>query len=53
MKEKPSELVIKVLEIKGHCPVYRLGSKFRMVEGFKLLTDEPLCMPSLVSLFPY
>jgi len=53
MKEKPSELVIKVLEIKGHCPVYRVGSTFRIVEGFKLLTDEPLCMHSLASLLAY
>ena len=53
MKGKSLDLLVKVLEIKGRCPVYRVGSTFRITEGFKLLTDEPLCMHSLASLLPY
>ena len=50
---KPKNLLIKVIQIKGHCPIYRVGTTFRIVQGFKLLTDEPLCMHSLASLMPY
>ena len=50
---KPKNLLIKVIQIKGHCPIYRVGTTFRIVQGFKLLTDGPLCMHSLASLVPY
>jgi len=50
---KPKNLLIKVIQIKGHCPIYRVGTTFRIVQGFKLLTDESLCMHSLALLMPY
>lgn len=46
-------LEIKVAEIKGRCPVYCPGDSFRIVEGFRLIADKPLCMHSLASIMPY
>lgn len=50
---KSRELVVKIVEIKGRCPVYRVGDSFRIVDGFRLLTERVLCMHSLASLMPY
>lgn len=49
----PKSLVIQVVNIKGHCPVYRKGGTFRIEEGYKLQADKLLCMHSLQSLAPY
>ena len=48
-----SNLTIKVVEIKGSCPVYKIGDMFNIVDGFKLIAEKPLCMHSLSSLMPY
>lgn len=47
------DLIIKVKEIKGHCPVYKVGDKFKLEDGYRLVTKIPLCMHSLASLLPY
>ncbi len=47
------DLVIRVFEIKGHCAVYKVGDVFRLKEGYRLITDIPLCMHSLSSVIPY
>lgn len=47
------DLVIEVVEIKGRCPVYSLGFKFWIKEGFKLYTESPLCMHSVSAIIPY
>lgn len=46
-------LMIEVVDVKGHCPVYRKGDTFRIEEGYKLKADKLLCMHSLQSLAPY
>ena len=46
-------LVIQVMQIKGNCPVYKIGDAFRLIDGFKLVTEKLLCMHSLSSLMPY
>jgi len=43
----PKDLLIEVVEIKGHCPVYSVGDSFRIRDGFKLVAEKPLCMHSL------
>ncbi len=48
-----ADLQIKVIEIKGVCPVYQVGDSFRILKGFKLLVEGPVCMHSLASLMPY
>ncbi|KPK83892.1 MAG: hypothetical protein AMS27_11540 [Bacteroides sp. SM23_62_1] len=46
-------LVIKVKEIKGHCPVYELNDNFKLLDGYRLVSDIPVCMHSLAALMPY
>lgn len=46
-------LRIKVVKIRGACPVYRLGDSFSVREGFRLITDKPLCLHSLAAIMPY
>ncbi len=46
-------LLIQVVDIKGHCPVFRKGATFRLVDGYKVVAEMPLCMHALQSLAPY
>ena len=46
-------LLVKVVEIKGHCPVYTVGDSFRLEDGYRLVTDIPLCMHALAALIPF
>ena len=47
------DLIIRVKEIRGRCPVYQVGDQFKLEEGYRLLTKIPLCMHSLASLLPH
>ena len=47
------DLIITVKEIKGTCPVYHVGDTFLLKDGFRLVTDIPLCMHSLASIIPH
>ena len=47
------ELIIKVVEIKGKCPVYKVGDEIYLEEGYKLKSKGPICMHSLASIMPY
>ncbi len=47
------DLIIRVVEIKGNCPVYQVGDTFRLREGYRLEAGKPLCMHSLASLMPH
>ncbi len=46
-------LIIRVKEIKGHCPVYRVNDSFKLIDGYKLVSKIPLCMHSLAALLPH
>ena len=46
-------LLIRVAEIKGRCPVYKKGDSFKLENGYRLVSDIPLCMHSLAALMPY
>ena len=46
-------LIIKVKEIKGNCPVYRQNDSFVLKDGYKLISKIPLCMHSLSSIMPF
>ena len=46
-------LVIRVKEIKGYCPVYEVNDSFKLIEGYKLVSEKPLCMHSLAALLPH
>ena len=47
------DLIVRVSEIKGRCPVYKVGDSFRLEDGYRLVSDIPLCMHSLASLLPH
>ena len=47
------DLIVKVKEIKGTCPVYKVGDTFKLKDGYQLVTDIPLCMHSLAALLPH
>jgi uncharacterized repeat protein (TIGR04076 family) len=48
-----SDLQVEVVQVKGHCPVYRVGDRFMILEGYKLQAERPLCLHSLASILPY
>lgn len=47
------DLIVKVVDIKGDCPVYEKRDSFLLVEGYKLKSEKPVCMHSLSSILPY
>ena len=47
------DLAIKVVEIKGRCPVYEVGDTFEIKDGFRLKSSKCLCMHSLAAVLPY
>ena len=49
----PSDLFVDVFEIQGTCPVYRAGDRFVLIEGYKLVAEQPICMHALQSICPY
>lgn len=46
-------LIVRVVEIRGNCPVYKLADTFKLEEGYRLVSEIPLCMHSLASLMPH
>ena len=47
------DLIVRVKEIRGRCPVYDEGDTFRLLDGYRLQTSKPVCMHSLASLMPH
>ena len=50
---KRCDLIVRVKEINGHCPVYSVGDSFTVRKGYQLVSDIPVCMNALASLMPY
>ena len=49
------DLIVKVSDIRGRCPVYNVGDSIFLSNGYILDTErsDPVCMHSLASLMPY
>ncbi|OHB81279.1 MAG: hypothetical protein A2Z38_10170 [Planctomycetes bacterium RBG_19FT_COMBO_48_8] len=47
------EIVVKVKEIRGHCPTFKLGDSFVLKAGYQLVSDIPVCMHALAALMPF
>ncbi len=49
------DLIVKVKEIRGRCPVYEAGQSIILREGYILdnARQKQVCMHSLASLMPY
>jgi len=50
-----NKLTVKVLKIKSTCPVYKVGNRIVIDEGYRLNLEETdrVCMHSLASIMPY
>lgn len=46
-------LKVEVVEIEGHCPIYKVGDYFEIEGGYQLVSNRPLCMHALQSISPY
>ena len=46
-------LLVQVAEIKGKCPVYKVGDSFKLDDGYRLVSQIPLCMHSLAAILPH
>ncbi len=46
-------LIVEVVEVRGRCPVHRVGDVFRLLDGYRLSADRPVCMHALAALLPY
>jgi uncharacterized repeat protein (TIGR04076 family) len=49
------KLIVKVIEITGKCPIYKIGDKIVIDDGYhiNLKQTTAICMHSLTSLMPY
>ena len=47
------DLIVTVKEIKGSCPVHKLGDSFTLRAGYQLVSEIPVCMHALGSLMPF
>lgn len=47
------DLNVKVVKIKGDCPVYNIGDTFSIKNGYKINSEKELCMHSLASILPH
>lgn len=55
MKKIASDLKIRVIEIRGNCPVYQKGDSFLLKSGYILHVafSTRICMHALSSILPY
>ncbi len=47
------DIVVKVVEVRGHCPTYRVGDSFTLKAGYQLVSEGPVCMHGLAALMPF
>jgi uncharacterized repeat protein (TIGR04076 family) len=47
------DIIIRVKEIKGTCSVYEVGDTFKLKDGYRLVSEIPLCMHALAALLPH
>jgi uncharacterized repeat protein (TIGR04076 family) len=54
-QENSMKLIIEVIDIEGRCPVYQVGHKIVLDEGYKINLNQTdaICMYSLASILPY
>jgi len=50
---QPYTLIVEAVEVQGACPVYGPGDRFRIEQGYRLVSDRPVCMHALQSIVPY
>ena len=53
MFPQPKDLKIEIIEVKGHCPTYRVGDHFLIKGGYQIFSNIPICLHGLLGLSPY
>ncbi|MBN2146755.1 MAG: TIGR04076 family protein [Anaerolineales bacterium] len=53
MNNNTRTLVVEVVKVQGHCPVFRVGDTFSIKKGHQLVADLPVCMNAIQALSPY
>ena len=43
------DLLVTVKEVKGHCPVHKVGDSFTLKACYQLVSEIPVCMHGLAS----
>ena len=49
------DLLIEIVEIKGRCPIYQVGDRFTLQDGYRLLSRDScdICLHALGSIIPW
>lgn len=47
------DLIVTAVEVKGNCPMYKVGDSFRLEDGYRLVSEIPVCMHALAALIPH
>jgi len=47
------DIIVKVKEVKGSCPTFKVGDSFTLKAGYQLVSDNPICMHALSSIMPF
>ena len=48
-----SDLIVEIAAVEGRCPVFTVGDRFEIADGFRLRANRDLCMHALMALAPY
>ncbi len=48
-----TNLTIRIVEINGRCPIYKLGDQFQISAGYVLEGRDNFCMHAIAALLPY
>ena len=47
------DIIVKVKEVKGNCPTFKVGDSFVLKEGYQLVSEGSVCMHALSSIMPF
>lgn len=47
------DIVVKVKEVRGTCPTFKVGDTFILKAGYQLVSEGPICMHALSSIMPF
>ena len=47
------DIVVKVKEVRGTCPTFKVGDTFVLKAGYQLVSEGPICMHALSSIMPF
>jgi len=47
------DIIVKVKEVKGNCPTFKVGDSFVLKAGYQLVSEGPVCMHALSSIMPF